>query len=236
MFDSINIVIVGLALFGTYYATFKIKTTSEQKMSRIIFIITGLAIVLLTLVAEYSRQEQAGQSQLVISNLQSTADDSLEKIGRLENMLASFLELATKKYPDLPELEALEKFKDEIKNIQLRTEELEKKTKKTTFTYIDQGRKKLPDGNYESRFTLIPIGKNSIPIFKIACKTQNNARILNFALKGKTLPPFHESGGSSDQTSTTKIFRSMEPGNIEAIISTDIDPGKLNCITNILEK
>ncbi|MCH7926886.1 MAG: hypothetical protein IID03_02720 [Candidatus Dadabacteria bacterium] len=242
LYNMVNYILITIiALLGigvTCITSYKQYYSKENRNTRTFWALVAIIaiIAVLTIVVNYSLYRSDKQQKHEINTYKGKIDTLVDSNARLEEDIAIIKEFALKHYPNLSTTAAVQELIKDLEQYKQRTKNLEEKTKETRFLHMDQGRKKLPDGTYESKFILIPIGNNIIPIFKIACKTENGAKINSFNLKGKTLPPMSEVGKSPDQTSATRIFRNMEPGNVEAVINTDINPGKLHCITNILEK
>jgi len=215
---------------------------------RIIFVFIALLASILIIIQGFRIQGATKQSlahNIELKNLiqeqKETEDKLQDKINallesneRMEKILTPFESLAKERFPNLTASEALENLKNDLSKLQSRTITLEQETKKTEFTLGKESKKQLTDGTFEKNFTLIPIGKNVIPIFKIACMTEKDAKILNFEIKGKTMPAMTEINRTDNNTAQRTIIRNMEPGDLHVSIITDKDTN-LSCDINPLK-
>lgn len=101
---------------------------------------------------------------------------------------------------------------------------LQEKTEGTVFIGQHISEKSLPDGKYEVEYSLIPKGKNIVPILKFQCQSTNEAKILNITIKGNNVPIFTEYGASEDNTTRLSVIRNFEPEILSVKIITDKKP------------
>lgn len=134
--------------------------------------------------------------------------------------LQPFKDIAKEKFPNEDVRAALNRLGEELHSIN-------KKTEKTIFKIQNFTKNNMPSGEREIKILLEPIGENVIPIFTITIKTQNNAVIKKFETKGPTIPAMSYDRTSKDQTTMSKEFRTMRPGEVSITIITDKDPGQL---------
>lgn len=111
---------------------------------------------------------------------------------------------------------------------------------------VEQGsKKKLADGRYEIRFAIDAVGMLLVPEFILNCKTQNNAEIIKFDIKGKMFSKSWDINDKSSWDKTTVVMHGdnrmigpktmelketqMEPEDIEVVVTTYKDPGNPLC-------
>jgi len=97
-------------------------------------------------------------------------------------------------------------------------------TQETYFVLSDKKERKMEDGSYAVSFTLKPVGKKIIPLFKIQCRTFNGAKIKEIKVEGRNLPGMSYDRKSNDMTYFSREFRAIEPGQIFLTIITDTIP------------
>lgn len=207
--DTFLYIAIGLLLLTGMGALMPFKSWKN----RTVFVFVALFASILIIIQGFRIQGATKQSlahNLELENLLKEQKIKEEKLHgkidallasnkKLEMMIAPFQSLAMERFPGLPSSEALEKLRNDLSKLQSRTTTLEQETQKTVFHISNQFRNKLPDGTFESKFTLDPIGTNIIPILTIICQTENKAAIVDFRVDGPTLP-----GMSFDRTAEDK--------------------------------
>jgi len=212
-------------------------TESERKKTIIVFIVSGIAILLVNLLVIQNNRENKKYEEEYKIQAQSERSKILSDNKSLKDILAPIIEEAKTKYPDETDEKALEKYSEDIKILQDEVATLKKRTKKTKFTYIYGDRIINHEKKYETSFTLIPLGTNHIPIFELTCKTQNTAKIININVRGKDklYTGMVKVNQSSDQTAMAVEYNNLTSQIYEIIVTTDTDPGLLNCASDLFE-
>lgn len=136
----------------------------------------------------------------------------------LKENIKPFEELARLKFPD-------EDVNTALSNLSKEIERIESEHKKTYFEAYEISNEILDDNNYNFKYRLTPVGKNTIPIFMIQCSTKNKVKIVKFDVKGKTLPQMVFKENSKDLTLFRNTYRELYPGEIIVDITTENDPG-----------
>lgn len=221
--DTILFILIG-ALYIAMAVVGGIMPARNRKYP-IVIVVIGLIGVFLIVIQAFRVQESQKQAVASSNKLTKNMDDLLISNKRLEEMLIPFQALAKERFPNLPLSEALEKLKDDLSKLQSRTTVLEQETKKTVFQISNQSPKELEDGTFEIKFTLTPIGKNIIPILRIIFQTENNAKIINFVVDGRTITGASSESIMRDKTRWKREFRNMYPGIVYITIKTDKNPG-----------
>lgn len=215
---NIDIILVSLQLVIMIAIGFVSNFLGRKRFANN-YVLTGLIILALAITSIITFNESAKEKELqhTIDGLSNSNAEQLELLH----------DIAKREYPDLPSSEALEKLKLDISNIESRTTILEKETQKTIFIVGDESGKQLPDGTFETKFNLIPIGKKIIPLFKVGCQTRNNAKIIDIIIFRNNTPLTGMSSTSSspDKTfSDVMILNSIEPGILNIFVLTDKKP------------
>lgn len=160
-----------------------------------------------------------------LKNTKNQLDTTNNKLDDTNNKLDEVLQIVKRNNPELEGLESVDSIIAALKNIESRTTTLEKETQKTVFIGGDRSMKQLPDGTFEIKFNLIPIGENIIPLIEIGCKTTNGAKILDFNVSSKNtnLSGYWSPYTSPDKSiSHVKIKSLIEPGILNVFVLTDI--------------
>ena len=216
--SSINaLVFLAMAWLGVLLTTQPIPVNKLKRYKWIFSILTliGVCSIILLGIVSYKINQEA----------QVTQKDLSTKMDKISTQLAPFESLAKELYPSLPSSDALQKLKDNLSQLQSRTSILEQETQKTVFQISNQSQKKLDDGTFETKFTLIPKGKNVIPILRIIIQPENNASIIKFDVEGKTIPGMSFDRIAENKTAWSKEFRSIYPGIVYVKVITDKSPG-----------
>jgi len=224
------ITIADIAIFILLIAMTLIGASNMKARSKVIFIIIGvIAIVLYAFVACSSYKTKAeSDKKLDDTNKQLTSTRS--QLDNTNKKLDEILIIVKRNNPELEGLDNVDSIIDAYQKLELRTSSLEKETQKTVFTAVNKTVVLLPDGTYESRFDLVPIGKNIIPLFKVECETKNDAKIISLKIRSKTtnLDGMWLVNSSEDGTYRNETIKNIEPGVINVTVLTDKKP-IINC-------
>lgn len=224
-------------------AVLTVGSFSLKGWKRYALLVGGIVVILLSshITIESARDQQANDKRIQendkklddvnrqLVNTKNQLDSTNDKLDNSNEKLDEILQIVKRNNPELEGLDSVDSIIAALKSIESRTSVLEVETQKTVFILGDRSVKQLPNGTFETKFNLVPIGSNIIPRFKVGCQTRNNAKIMDIIIHRKNTPLTGTSSpySSPDKTSfDVEILNSIEPGILNVFVLTDKEPGR----------